>query len=246
MSDTDAPIRIEVWRGSVVESEHLVDAVFADASGSIVRRWGDAGRGVIPRSAIKAVQALPLITTGAAAAFDVSDDELALACSSHSGEPGHIDAVESWLDRVGAGPGQLECGPDRPIDDDAAAALIRAGVDRAPVHNCCSGKHSGFITTAQHLGEQVAGYLAPTSAVQSRVQDAIKTMTDIDLSGQEPGIDGCGIPVYEFPLTSLAMAMARLVDRTSLDASLSEAAAQTAAALPTRCLLYTSPSPRDS
>lgn len=234
MSHDDVPIRVEVWRGDVVESEHVVDAVVADASGGLASRWGEQDRGVIPRSAIKAVQALPLVASGAAEALDVSGEELALACSSHSGEPAHVQAVQDWLARIGFDGEVLECGPDRPIGQAAADALVRSGVERAPVHNCCSGKHSGFIATALHMNEDVAGYLDPSSKVQQRVQAAMKAMTDVDLADQAPGIDGCGIPVFEFPLIALAKAMARLVDRSSLGATLGEAAGRIATTLPSR------------
>lgn len=231
MSD---PITIDVWRGPILENTHAVDAVVTDAHGSIVHSWGDADRSVIPRSAIKSIQALPLVMTGAAEAHSVTGDELALACSSHSAEDEHVAAVEAWLARVGESIDTLECGPGVPIGDGPAAKLAQSGVKATSLHNCCSGKHAGFITTAGHLGISPAGYITPGHDVQQRVRSAVETMTGVDLSAAGCGIDGCGIPVYGLPLQALGRAMARLVDRADLPSDYAEAAALVAEALPTR------------
>ena len=96
----DRPFCVAVGRGALVESRHWVDACVADAAGDIVEAWGDVARPTFPRSAIKALQALPLVETGAADAFGLGDRELALACASHGGEPVHDDAVLAWLARL--------------------------------------------------------------------------------------------------------------------------------------------------
>ncbi len=201
---------------------------------TIHNSWGEPDRPVIPRSAIKSVQALPLLTTGAAEAFNVSDDELALACSSHSAEPRHVAMVRSWLERVGLSEDDLECGPGRPIGQDAAANAIRAGLPTAPILNCCSGKHTGFLTTAVHLGEATGGYIHRHHPVQRRIEQAIALMTGVDLRDQVSGIDGCGIPVFALPLRLLALAMARLVDPVDLDYGTAAACRRLSSLLPSR------------
>ena len=207
---------IEVWRGDVVESKHRVHAVIADRSGSL-NVWGDRCRPTIPRSAIKTIQALPIVTTGAITGFSVSQDELALACASHSGEPEHVDAVLGWLDRLGLSEDDLECGPDVPLGVAAKKEFYGSRLQPSAVYNCCSGKHAGFLTVAQHLGLSTHGYIERSSPVQELVTDAIATMTDLDLSSVASGHDGCGIPVFALPIERLAFAMARLVDPTDLD-----------------------------
>ena len=94
----DNPILVEVTRGSLVESCHRGSAAIADADGRVLLSLGDVEGPVYPRSAVKAMQALPLIESGAAAAFGLGEAELAIACASHSGEEAHIAAVRSLLD----------------------------------------------------------------------------------------------------------------------------------------------------
>jgi L-asparaginase II len=220
---------IDLTRAGIVESRHRVHAVVSDRRGG-VEWWGEAERPVIPRSAIKSIQAIPLVRTGAAAAHGVTRQELALACASHSGEEAQVDAVLSWLDRLGLTESELECGPDLPLGQAARRRWIAAGGAERPVLNCCSGKHTGFLTVARHLGVDTAGYIERRHPVQEQVTEAIATFAGVDLNGNgrdavPTGIDGCGIPVFALPLQRLALAMARLVDPVDLSAGYAEAAA---------------------
>jgi L-asparaginase II len=208
---TKPPIVVEVTRGGRTESAHTVDAAIVDTSGSVVEGWGDIDRMVMPRSAIKPIQALPLVRSGAADAYRLSDRELALACASHNGESRHVDAVTDWLDRIGLDATVLECGSHAPIADAAASALWAGGQEPDARHNNCSGKHTGFLSVCRHLGFDPSGYVQPTHDVQvSQTTPAIEELCHVDLSGQTPAIDGCGIPVWSIPMTSLAAGWARL------------------------------------
>jgi len=227
------PLIVEVTRGTLVESRHACLAVIADSSGNIIESWGETAREIYPRSAIKPLQAVPLITTGAADALNVSTAETALACASHLGEPMHRDAVAAWLARIGLGADDLECGVHAPRDTDAAAAVIRDGTALDRVFNNCSGKHSGFLSTALHLGEPTAGYTDADHPVQQRLNALLSNLGGTDLSATARGIDGCGIPVIGMPLAALARAMARLADPATLDGQQTGAAERIVAAMTT-------------
>ena len=203
-------IVVEVTRGDALESRHRVFAAIADASGDTLARWGTLGRAIYPRSAVKALQALPIVETGAADAFAVTDEELALACASHRGEPQHTERVIAWLGRVGLGEVDLECGAHPPMEARAAAALARKGSRPAAVHNNCSGKHAGMLTHARHMGDDVAGYTHADHPAQMRVRATLEEMYGEALSHH--GIDGCSIPTYRAPLEAIARGMARLAD----------------------------------
>src|SRR5262249_43096502 len=145
-ANSSNPILVETTRGDMVESRHAGAAAVVDAAGRVVRSWGDIHAPVFARSAIKPLQALPLVETGAAERFGLRDAEIALACASHRGEPIHVETVRRWLARADLGPQDLECGSHAPGNAAAAEALIRAGEAPSAVHNNCSGKHSGFLT----------------------------------------------------------------------------------------------------
>lgn len=240
MQQSPEPIIVEVRRGDFVESTHRVHAVVATAD-QVLSSWGDSERLTMPRSSIKSIQVLPMLALGAAATFNVTDDEVALASSSHSAEEVHTTAVASWLARIGMDTDSLECGPSDPINSEAARAMYASAEAPTRLHNCCSGKHAGFLTLARYLEDDEAfalpGYLDPAHGVQQRVRDAQALMTGVDLSQQVPVIDGCGIPVYQFPLDSLAHAMARLVTPDAVPAVFAAAAARVTAVLPSRSFL---------
>ena len=209
MATKNQPISVQLSRNSL-ESEHIVDVCISDQT-AVFEAFGDVERSVIPRSAIKPIQVLPLLRSGAADAFSVTDVEVALGAASHSGEAEHVEAVDSWLGRIGLDRSALECGIDRPISVAEGDRLLRAGETFEAIHNCCSGKHTGFLTTAIHLGVDPAGYIHRDHPVQELVTDAIAEFTGVDVHAETSGADGCGIPTFAIPLDALARSMARLV-----------------------------------
>jgi L-asparaginase II len=224
------PVIVEVTRGNIVESRHRGAIAIADAEGKLVSAWGDVDAAVYPRSAFKALQALPLIESGAAAAFRVGEEELALACASHSGEAMHVERVEAWLGRIDGRESDLACGPHLPLYEPAAHAMLRAGERPCRVHNNCSGKHTGFLTLARHLRIAVEGYERPDHPVQVLVRQAITEMCNVRGEALPIGIDGCAAPNYAIPLKNLAQGMARLGDPGKLPPARREAARRLVAA----------------
>ncbi len=206
------PLLVEVTRGDMVESRHRAAFAVVDTEGRAVRHCGALEHPVFPRSAIKPLQALALLETGAAEAHALGDAEIALACASHSGEPRHVETVERWLARIGCGVGDLECGAHLPTNQEATTELFASGRAATAAHNNCSGKHAGFLTVARQLGADTAGYIKLEHPVQQRVLGILEQMTGLDLGRAPRGIDGCGIPTLGIPLGNLALAMARLGD----------------------------------
>lgn len=220
MSETShAPLPVEVLRGEWVESRHLVDAVVVgwDQDGPVVQEsWGEPEGEMMPRSAAKPLQALPLVRSGAADAFGLDDVELALACASHNGERAQTQRVDNWLNRIGFSVADLECGAQRPQRDEDKAELWASGGKADPVHNNCSGKHAGFLTVCRHLGLSHVGYIEPDHGLQrDHVTPAMEELCGVSLSDTSPGIDGCGIPVWPMPLSALASGWLRLANDQS-------------------------------
>ena len=206
------PVLVEATRGAMVESRHRGAFAVVDVEGRVVASAGDTERPIYARSAIKPLQAIPLVESGAAEAFGLGDGEIALACASHRGEPRHVETVTAWLARIGCSVADLECGTHPPSDPKALAELLGARGTPNAAHNNCSGKHAGFLTLARHLGLPTEGYIRFEHGVQQRVLGTLESMTGLDLGGASRGVDGCGIPVIAVPLGNLALAMARLAD----------------------------------
>lgn len=203
---TEPVVMAEIWRGPFLESVHRGHAVVVDDNGDIAMAWGDPDTQILPRSACKMIQALPLIESGAAAAFNLSSEQLALACASHNAADIHTSRVRAWLDSLDLGDDDLRCGPQEPGDIPARDALIRGGDHPCQVHNNCSGKHTGFLTLARHL-HAGPDYVEPDHPVQVAVREAFERSTGVPTPGF--AIDGCSAPNFATTLTGLARAMAR-------------------------------------
>lgn len=204
-----SPILVEVTRGLAVESRHAGSVAVADADGGLVFTAGDVERPVFARSCVKALQALPLVESGAADRFGFGDAELALACASHSGEPEHVAIAAGALARLGLAESALECGAHWPLNDAAARALAASGAGPSQLHNNCSGKHAGFLCVACAMEVPTENYVAPDHPVQREVAAALSGVTGQDLAATPAGTDGCGIPTYAIPLISIAQGFAR-------------------------------------
>ena len=217
------PILIEQTRGTYVENRHRGAFVISDAEGNIIAAAGDISRPVFPRSAIKSMQALAMMTSGAIERFDLTDEELALACASHHGEDVHVLGVTSFLGHVGLAPTDLECGAHQPTNARAREALRRAGEEPTALHNNCSGKHSGMLSVARALGVDTHDYVTRNHPVQVAVRRAIETVVGGQLSEDRCGVDGCSIPTWAAPLSSFARGFARMATGQGLPDDLANA-----------------------
>ena len=210
------PILVEATRGDVRESAHCGAIVVVDADGHRVVALGDVERPVFPRSAVKVLQALPLVASGAADRLGLSDTELALACASHNGEGVHAQTAAAMLAKAGLDAGALECGAHWPYLETAARALAAQGLEPTALNNNCSGKHAGFLCLAcalhggVDLRRYVKGYVTPEHPVMREVTAALQATTGYDLASAPRGTDGCSIPTYAVPLRHLARAFARI------------------------------------
>lgn len=206
------PLVVEVLRGPVVESLHHVMAVVVNEIGHVSQYWGNPQFLTMPRSAIKMLQALPLLESGAADKYGLDDKLIALACASHRGEKDHIAALQQWMEKVSIKESAYVCGPHLPYDEASAHDMIRKNQKPTVLCNNCAGKHSAIITTCLHLGEDPTGYEKYEHNAQKRLRKVLTETMRFDHSKTAYGIDGCGIPTYAVPLQSMAVGMSALIN----------------------------------
>jgi len=227
MSD---PVLVDVLRGQVVESVHRGAVAVCDADGALVLSIGEVERPVFPRSAVKAIQALPLVETGAADALQLTERELALVCASHTGEARHVEAVAALLAKAGLTGSAFECGSHWPTSHSATVKLAGAGATPTALHNNCSGKHSGFLCTCVHNGIDPRGYIGRAHPLQEMVRGTLEEVTGASHGEDMCGTDGCSIPTYAVPLRNLASGFARMATGQGLGPRRAEAAKRLMAA----------------
>ena len=231
MPDAAHALLVEVTRGDEVESLHAGSVAVVDTHGRILYSAGDPECLTFTRSAIKPFQGAPFIAAGGAERFGLESNELALLCASHSGEPMHVQTVQSILEKSGCEERQLGCGCHVPLRY-SLEALPPAGAVFTQVHHNCSGKHSGFLASCVQHGWPIADYLNPAHPLQQAVRRSVAHFAGMPENELKMGIDGCSAPNYAMPLSRLALSFARL-SQTAADDVYGDAPARLCTAMMT-------------
>jgi L-asparaginase II len=214
MSQQQIPIAeplVEVRRGAITESRHRGHIVAIEPDGNVIASLGSPHNVTFLRSSAKPLQALPLLTSGAAERFGFTDEEVALACASHNGEPIHTQLAASMLEKIGLPPDALKCGIHEPYSPEAAGVLRARDELPNVLHNNCSGKHAGMLAVALHLNAPIENYESPENPVQLAIARAVSQLTDLPVEDIAVGIDGCTAPIFGVSVRAMALAYARLI-----------------------------------
>lgn len=202
-------------RGGVVESQHRVHAAVVDARDCLAAGAGDSRRFSHWRSCAKPFQVMPLLQSGGFDDLQWGDDELALACASHGGEPEHVAIAERMLSAIGLEEGDLACGPHEPLSSRGAKLLREAGERPTRLHNNCSGKHAAMLACAHTAGWPMYGYERAGHDVQNCCLDAVAEWSGLSQGEIGQAVDGCGVVEFAMPLEHMARAYSRLARAAS-------------------------------
>ncbi len=219
------PVAARVLRGGRLESAHRARAAAADAKGRVLFALGDGNAGIYIRSAGKPFQALPLLEAGGERAFRLSDDDIALMCASHGGEPRHVRVAARLLRRGGFTARDLACGAHWPMHEPSALRLARRGERPTALHNNCSGKHAGLLLACRAYGFPARGYTLSTHPIQREVLRRISLFCGVPADSIPVAVDGCNLPVFFLPMSALARGYAALLSGAEGKPGTAEAAA---------------------
>ncbi|HYO92660.1 MAG TPA: asparaginase [Pyrinomonadaceae bacterium] len=205
-----APL-VEVTRGQIIESRHRGHIIAVDAEGRVIARLGQPQVVTYLRSSAKPFQAVPLVNTGAATRFGFTEKEIAIACASHNGEAIHTETVSNMLKKIGLDQSALKCGVHEPFSAEVAEELRASGQSPTVLHNNCSGKHTGMLALALHLGAPVETYDRIDNPVQQAILRSVSEFSGAPRDKIALGVDGCGAPVFGVSVRAMALMYARLV-----------------------------------
>lgn len=217
------PILVESKRADLVESVYRGAFAAVNEKGELIDSIGEINSLFFPRSALKPLQVMGLMVSGAANAYNITPEEVALACASHNGEEIHRNLVWHWLTRIGVKVDDLACGAHTPMGRDAAKELFRLGNKPTRLHSACSGKHAGFLTLTKFRKHDIHGYADLSHPTQQEVARYMMDFVEADLLKNPTGIDGCQAPVLSLTLQQFAYGMARLTKPKGLPESMQEA-----------------------
>lgn len=223
MSSPYLPV-LELTRGDSQESIHLGAIALVNIHGQLIASYGDPSTTTFLRSSAKPLQILPFLERGGQNAYQLTMQEIALMCASHSGTNQHVAVLRDIHKKTGTTESQLLCGVHPPIDSRTNEALIRRGEHPTPNRHNCSGKHSGMLAYARLLNLPTSDYIDPNHPVQKSILRAFAEMCIIESDQIRLGTDGCSAPNFAVPLYNSAFAYARLCDpdnaNPTLDAKL--------------------------
>ena len=203
---------VDITRGGIVESSHQFVAAVANVHGELLAAWGNTELVTFLRSSAKPFQGMPLVESGAAAHYGLSEKEVAIACASHAGSDEHIEVINSILRKIELSEADLRCGTHTPYDTRVSKKLIIAGEKPSPIRHNCSGKHAGMLAVARLLDAPTSTYLEPDHPVQKQILHFFGEMVSMAADDIIVGIDGCSAPNFAVPLRNAATAYARLMD----------------------------------
>ena len=204
-------ILAKVIRGKTIESIHRGHLLIIDGEGNDVAMIGDAETVAFIRSSAKAFQAIPFLTSGAAAKFGFIESEIALACASHSGEKIHTAVAEKMLKKIGLSESDLRCGVHLPFDEKRAEEMIHAGEKPTQLHNNCSGKHAAMLAFAKHIGADISTYDLIENPIQQAILETISQFTETPKDAIPIAIDGCAAPNFALSVRAMAKSFAKLI-----------------------------------
>jgi L-asparaginase II len=216
LSNPHQNVLAHVYRGALVESLHHGDVAVVDSTGKLIASYGDPYFSTYARSSAKLIQAIPVIESGAAEAFHLTDDEIALICASHNAEVDHTDKAASILNKAQVDQKYYQCGAHYPYHAPTAEQMREQGEKPRAIHNNCSGKHAGMLALASHLQLPLENYEELRHPVQQKNLQTMADMSDYPAEKIDIGIDGCSVPVFGLPIYNLALAFARLADPEGL------------------------------
>ncbi len=224
-------ILVKTYRGPLEDLFHTGHIAVVDSQGKLLYSCGDPDRVCYARSSAKPIQALCVLESGAAEKFGLDDQDIALFCASHNGEPMHVEAVRRALAKAGLDEGYLQCGVHYPLYEPEADRMKAEGIEPRQIHCNCSGKHTGMLVTAAALGEELDSYYKPEHPVQRRIRAMVGQVCQYAPEKIILGTDGCGVPVHALPLRAFAHGIARMADPACLGGKLGEEAARITAAM---------------
>jgi L-asparaginase II len=207
----EAEILAKVIRGASVESIHRGHLIVLDGEGNEIATLGDPETVTFFRSSAKPFQAIPFITSGAATSFGSLENEIALACASHSGEKIHTDIATKMLAKINLSESDLKCGTHLPFNEQRAEEMIRSEEKPTQLHNNCSGKHSAMLAFAMHIGADLKTYDLLENPIQQKILETISDFTETPVENISIAVDGCAAPNFALSVRAMAKGFLKLV-----------------------------------
>ncbi len=208
---------VALTRDNKVENIHSGYVCIVDTSNNVLYSIGDVNTKIYIRSSAKPFIGTAIVKSGALERFNIDDKELAIICSSHSGEEMHLDTMRSLINKLDISEDSLNCGVAEPYDKDMIDLIKKNNQRPSKLHNCCSGKHAGIIAACKTYGYPIDDYYDMNHPFQNNIQKCISTLLNIEKSEIIKCLDNCNLPGYMISVQQLSYLYALLADADNLN-----------------------------
>ena len=183
-------------RGDVIDEEYF-GFIFLYNNSSLIKNIGkDNGAQFYLRSLSKPVQASLMQDFNVVEKLDLTQEEIAICCASHSGTNIHVSLVRSILAKAGLDESYLLCPEAIPLDTKDFNGI------KKPVYHNCSAKHALMLAVSKLNSWDLKSYTDINHPIQKLIYKR-----HIELSGaSKAGIsyDGCSTPVFALNMPEIA------------------------------------------
>ena len=118
--------------------------------------------------------------------------------------------MKSIMKKADLNPEDLIMKPTVPGSTEANEERIRQGLPKSKLYHNCSGKHAALMLTQREMGGDVKDYWKVGSVGQNEVLRTMSVLSEYPEEKVVIGIDGCGVPVFAYPMKNIATAYKNL------------------------------------
>lgn len=201
---------IEYKRNNLTEQIHFGLILHINRNGIIKSVGKDNNYKFYHRSCMKPLQIASLIDLGLNTKYNLTTEEIAVCCASHTGELIHQEKILSVLKKSGLGKNDLLCHEEEPLSKEERIRLIRNNLMPEKLHNNCSGKHSAMLAICRHLNFDIKCYKDFSHPLTNVILNKVCELCEINRDEISISKDGCGLPVIATPLFNLGLGFLNL------------------------------------
>ncbi len=195
-------ILLEFVRDGLIEQEHSGFVVLKSLDKNALKIGNDKNYPFFLRSCAKPLQACLLVDFELIDYFKMSDEEIAICCASHAGEPCHVEIIRKFLEKIKVDESRLKCGLHKPISKSEQNKLLINKQTENVLQNNCSGKHSMMLAICKKMGWDITTYDEKEHPLQIAIKNKIYSLCELEK--EYPATkDGCGVPIYSMPLENM-------------------------------------------
>lgn len=197
------PAKLLIYnRDGLIEREHFGYILRRGKLQGVEKIGDDKNYPFFIRSCAKPLQASLIIDYELDKKYEMTDEEIAVCCASHTGETVHINIIKALLEKFEINEKKLKCGIHNPLSKTAQEYLAQNNLYPSVLHNNCSGKHTMMLGLCKLNDWDMDNYDNINHPLQQEIKNKIYKLCKVNT--QYPITkDGCGVPIHSMPLDNL-------------------------------------------